>query len=161
MFEMDDLSEPSHSMKNNKNKASNPRNQKQGTNNSSPRSSFSSLNTLNKTDLIKRLLKWKSGSCSKLGPRDRNEDRSIMIPNWQDNIFLSKPFFVEHSEADENKISKSMNTESYVSKASHNSRNQIGGGIDNAYAFFAVYDGHCGDLASMFLQEHLHEQISK
>ena len=79
-----------------------------------------------------RPLRWTTGHCTRLGPRNANEDRFSCIPNLAKAMAVSSP------------------------TASANGATQSGA---VRQGFFAVYDGHCGDQASSFLQTELHAAI--
>ncbi len=75
---------------------------------------------------------WEFGKCSIKGGRDKNEDRLVAIGNWKLNYEVGE------------ELSSSL--------ASLHQSGQRG--------FFAVYDGHCGDQASVFLEDALHNRIA-
>ena len=76
---------------------------------------------------------WESGYCTILGPRSKNEDRLVALPDLFDDIPRdSLPFFSPS-----------------VALAAPPQRQ----------GYFAVYDGHCGDEASTYLQHVFHTQV--
>ena len=78
---------------------------------------------------------WEVGSCSKLGPRSSNEDRLVALSDLREvPVIAADVTFPSPLETD--------------AKPSQ-------------HGFFAVYDGHCGQHASSFLQEKLHEKIAR
>lgn len=91
-------------------------------------------------------LRWRTGYCSKLGPRSVNEDRFVVMP------------VLPGCGADE--PSEEMQAMSQSSRHAVPHATDCGGGQDSSAGFFAVYDGHCGDQAATFLQEVLMERIS-
>jgi serine/threonine protein phosphatase PrpC len=92
-------------------------------------SSSKNLNQDNFTELH-----WQSGYCTILGPRSKNEDRLVALPDLTEETGVIKsnlPF-----------SSSNLNTSS-------------------SQAYFAVYDGHCGDGASTYMQRHFHIEVCK
>lgn len=102
-------------------------------NGTSPTTSWSSLRSSSNGHELsaKGYLGWISGSCSKIGPREKNEDRFVA----QSRLFPSPQQFEE-------------------SKDSH-----IGGGEIDSCGYFAVYDGHNGFQAAEYLEKELHRRI--
>lgn len=76
-----------------------------------------------------RALRWVSGFCTRLGPRNKNEDRFASFPN------LAKEVVTLTDSA------------------------RLAGVPVSRQAYFGVYDGHCGDQASTYLQAGLHTAI--
>lgn len=112
-------------------------------------------------------IRWESGFCTKLGPREKNEDRYVVLPQFNERVptarvtdvllppTSTRPVVNNYTSG----LSKSLLSTSLdaASKGSF----LPGGGSDHSCGYFAVYDGHAGDLAATFLQEHLHDRISK
>jgi serine/threonine protein phosphatase PrpC len=115
-FEDEDTKKESNLNKNLKSKSSR---------NSESTSSYSGGSRRNSEHIIKNISKekfeWTSGSCSKLGVREKQEDRCVSINDLNDVV-------------------TSIN------------------GVDR-HAFFAVYDGHAGDKASIHCSNMLHLAI--
>ncbi|KAJ1402316.1 phosphatase 2C-like domain-containing protein [Ochromonadaceae sp. CCMP2298] len=82
-------------------------------------------------------LMWASGFCSRVGPRNVNEDRFECCPNLGG---LSSP-------------SKSSDSLSPTPSAG------CGGGEESGRAFFAVYDGHGGQQAADYISHRLLDNI--
>ena len=78
-------------------------------------------------------IKWTSGSCSKLGPRNTNEDRFVVLDDLTS--------FTDSGDKSEKSIF------------------DFTPGVETRRAFYAVYDGHCGAHAATFLQSELHSAI--
>ena len=76
---------------------------------------------------------WESGYCTILGPRSKNEDRLVALPDLFDDIPRSSLPFFSPSVA----LSAPPQRQGY----------------------FAVYDGHCGDEASTYLQHVFHARV--
>lgn len=75
---------------------------------------------------------WTCGSCSKIGVREKNEDR-----------FVQEPRVLESNEAVD------IDADAFT----------IGGGRADSCGYFAVYDGHGGDQAAIFLTQEMHQRI--
>jgi len=89
-------------------------------------------------------LKWLSGYCTKLGPRNSNEDRLVCAPDLNFSMLE-----LSGQHADVNALIGDQATAT------------IGGGATDSCAYFAVYDGHCGAQASTYLQNFLMQSIYK
>jgi serine/threonine protein phosphatase PrpC len=85
-------------------------------------------------------LRWSSGFCTRLGPRNSNEDRLVALPNLTEALTAGQP---------PNASPEYKAKYAYTPNKHPTSRQ----------GFFAVYDGHCGDQASTHLQENLHYAI--
>jgi hypothetical protein len=81
--------------------------------------------------------RWSSGFCTKLGPRNSNEDRLVALPNLQDTLAAGPP---PNASA------------AFRAKYQYPPHQQASHGPPGRQGFFAVYDGHCGDQASTHLQ---------
>jgi serine/threonine protein phosphatase PrpC len=89
-----------------------------------------------------------AGYSSRLGPRSSNEDRCVAFTDWyrEVNEFMSaNP--IRHSFYGDD---RGANWKSLVDPPRSSSYTD---------AYFAVYDGHSGSLASQFLQNVLHHSI--
>lgn len=127
-----------------------------------------------------RNIRWESGYCTKLGPREKNEDRFVSLPNLNERFPAAVGAVASSSSANRSTtsaLSAELGGENGLNKgnfASGLSRslltssikggnpqiaNNQGGGTDNSIGYFAVYDGHVGDQAAIYLQENLHEKI--
>jgi hypothetical protein len=100
--------------------------------------------TDNSTEMFIRLA---SGFCTKLGPRKSNEDRLIAITDLN--------AVMEQMEKVENPNLAGSLTSRGLTRVGTPSRDR------ETCGFFAVYDGHCGDQASTFLENELHRAIFK
>jgi hypothetical protein len=141
-----------------------------GSNSSTPRSSFSANKKLGKGGL-----RWRGGHCSKLGKREKNEDRFVVFPNIHDRSYHEEENKLRsRNHAAQLHASSSGAVGSYGTGLSGLSRSlmavqptnspeavkhQYGGGSEKSCAFFAVYDGHCGDSASIFCEQQLMDHI--
>jgi serine/threonine protein phosphatase PrpC len=93
-----------------------------------------------------------AGSCSRLGPRSSNEDRCVALTNLYQvvNEYMSKcnPHHQNHvSFYGDDRGPDWKNLANPPRYGSHTD------------AYFAVYDGHSGSLASQFLSNVLHHSI--
>ena len=127
-------------------------------------------------------LMWECGFCSKLGPRNTNEDRFICSPNINDKLLLTfqnAESSVPRAEAVEEGAAAVAHPASPSSAATTSGPAEIdesgrfpglwgrevdgdmllGGGVPAAGGYFGVYDGHCGEQASAYLEEVLLETI--
>jgi serine/threonine protein phosphatase PrpC len=93
---------------------------------------ISKFKTENKNNACPRL-RWRSGSCSEFGPREKNEDRFVAIEDICSNNNL-------HTTSNPARVDS--NGESYQ-------------------GFFAVYDGHGGIHAANYAHSDLHVNIFK
>jgi len=101
----------------------------------------------------KPTLSWYCGSCSKLGPRNSNEDRYVAI---NDLSTFTRPEPNAASAASTSSRSNQTRAES----PGFSSQAEIAG-KGSSVGYYAVYDGHCGFLAAQFLQDELHTRIFK
>ena len=93
---------------------------------------------------------WVSGYCTILGPRSNNEDRLVALPDLLQDMTDNS---VEITTAPSSSYTSNL-TPSYhqISPRSVIHRKQ---------GYFAVYDGHCGDAASCYMQRHFHVEVCK
>ena len=100
--------------------------------------------------------RWTGGACSRLGPRNTNEDRYVLVNS------LNKAH--NHKSTNSSPVGgmpyqgqgQTANAHEVTSSGSI-----VGSSPDpEEYGFFAVYDGHCGSQASQYLQDNLHQRIS-
>ena len=93
--------------------------------------------------------RWIGGACSRIGPRNSNEDRYVLVNS------LNKP----HHNGSTN--SSPVGGLSGQGDRGISSSGSIVGSSPNPeeYGFFAVYDGHCGNQAAQYLQDHLHQRV--
>jgi hypothetical protein len=157
--------------------------------NATPRNSFtypgqallsSAASSLGNNGLRQPSLQWECGFCSKLGPREKNEDRYVVLPTLSFNKQAPSssssssisagnrsnvPSTAGTQQPLQSGLSKSLlstSLEASAAKGSILSSNGIAfDSNDMNYGYFAVYDGHCGDLAANYLQEHLHDRITR
>lgn len=82
-----------------------------------------------------------SGYCTKLGPRNTNEDRLISLPDLSVDVDMSS---IDVSAA-----------------GGGGGASRGGGKALHGHGYFAVYDGHSGDQAATHLQKELHGAICR
>lgn len=113
-------------------------------------------------------LRWRSGFCNKAARK--NEDRFVNLPQLSDNIHLGVRRYNSGVEVEEAKGPLSQdqhhhhnNKDKPLARASSTTANNDahGGVKENSCGYFAVYDGHCGVHAANFLEEILHDRISR
>jgi hypothetical protein len=135
---------------------------------SSPRSSFSSRGSADSSKAKKtKGLRWRSGHCTKLGQRERNEDRFVVAPNIHErNYATEEATWVKtklanshHHPAPGSSYSGLARGLMSQSATLEHCKHQFGGGNEKSCGYFAVYDGHCGDSASVYLEQKLLDKI--
>jgi hypothetical protein len=84
-----------------------------------------------------------SGYCTRQGPRKANEDRLIAIPDM----------FAEFEQGPQGGSGSSVGKPSGLTRVGTPSKDR------EMCGYFAVYDGHCGDQASTYLERELHTAI--
>jgi hypothetical protein len=156
--------------------------------NATPRNSFtfqgqtllsSAASSLGNNGIRQPSLQWECGFCSKLGPREKNEDRYVVLPTLSfskgasssssvasgNRSTVPSSSSVSHQQPPPSGLSKSLLSTSLEASAAKGSLLASSGiafdSNDMNYGYFAVYDGHCGDLAANYLQEHLHDRITR
>lgn len=114
----------------------------------SPASLLSSMAKANLGDgPTKPGLHWAAGASSRLGPRNTNEDRYVAVNS------MGKAH---------NYSSANSSPSAGVGYGPNNTGSTVHStGSPDDYGFFAVYDGHCGNQAAQFLQDHLHQRTYK
>lgn len=134
---------------------------------SSPRSSFSSRSGDSSSKKKTKALRWRSGHCTKLGQRERNEDRFVVAPNVHERTYTVEETALMKAKAAQNLhhpapgSSYSGLARGLMTQAAslENCKHQFGGGNEKSCGYFAVYDGHCGDSASVYLEQKLLDKI--
>ena len=116
-------------------------------------------------------MRWNTGFCSRLGPRNSNEDRFVVLPDLLESVGCSKsvnegnipnPGTNGHADG-----LTGASTTSTLSEKSHDACNisivencdHTTEGAKERHGYFAVYDGHCGGQAATYLEETLHVSI--
>lgn len=97
-------------------------------------------------------LRWRCGHCSKMGPRNKNEDRYVAQPS------VPLDSIVDSVADDLKSLAISQRSDGRRMSIGSN-KSEYGGGSDLGVGYFGVYDGHCGDQAAIFLEEVLMERI--
>jgi len=100
----------------------------------------------------KPALSWYCGSCSKLGPRNSNEDRFVAINDL--NTFKVPPSTAEAAGTSSGTRQNKVVSPGFSSQAEVMAKG-------SSVGYYAVYDGHCGHQAAQFLQDELHSRIFK
>lgn len=90
-------------------------------------------------------LMWLSGCCSKIGPRETNEDRLVNVPDLTSLLTELGP----NDHIDTNLL------------VGDKGADRLGGGAVDSSAYFAVYDGHGGNQAAIYLQSNLMQKICR
>jgi hypothetical protein len=121
-------------------------------------------------------LRWRGGHCTKLGQRTKNEDRFVVAPNVHDRIYNEEETKLRtlvattsaaaapantHLSSSYSRSTMTAQTLSALTVTAEHTKHQFGGGHDKSVGYFAVYDGHCGDAASILLEEQLMDRIYK
>lgn len=106
-------------------------------------------------------LHWDCGSCSRRGSREQNDDRSVVINDFEELIEKLKADKAgngyEGLESGEVDIDESGE----ILRAGRIARSKGGGSVgDIAHSFFAIYDGHGGCNAAQYLACNLHFMIA-
>ena len=92
-------------------------------------------------------LTWTSGSCTKLGPRNSQEDRLVAINDLRiQKGSLSGPNSQPNSRGASPVVGLGLGEPAIHS---------------NSIGYFGVYDGHCGNQAAQYLQDNLHHRLYK
>lgn len=97
-------------------------------------------------------LMWTCGSHTKIGPRDKNEDRFVVIPNVSPTTV---PGIVNIEIVGDH---HSVNS-THLNGISKRRGSRILAPTSTGY--FAVFDGHCGYQAAAYLAENLLDNISR
>lgn len=116
-------------------------------------------------------IRWSTGFCSRLGPRNSNEDRFVVLPDLLETVGCCKSMNEESiSNPATNGHTDGKTGESTTSTVSEKSQDvcnmsivencdHIAEGAKERHGYFAVYDGHCGGQAATYLEETLHVSI--
>lgn len=117
--------------------------------NISPRSSISSMGvSLTSVSSVtaaaashhsRRYLQWRSGFCTHIGPKATNEDTFVSMPYLNDRI-------ADDGDAEFHAVQRQL-------------QHSSGGGVEASAAYFAVFDGHSGAQAALYLQDNLLDKI--
>lgn len=114
----------------------------------------------------KKILKWRAGTCSKFGPRDKNEDKFVCIPNIYERTkseeILSKSIgssnFLSTSISNTTIIQPNLVASSTSSStSSHNFTTCTS--VEKTIGYFSIFDGHGGDHAAIYCQNYLLNHI--
>ena len=152
-------------------------------------SSYHSNSHASGLSTISSKVTWKVGSCTKRGVRSSNEDRFVVVPDLREEIMrvqeeveasgASVETFRVHSGVEKHKRStpyfiRSQKLQSKIpcmvnTFDCEGARCVVDPSLSdpdrkfewNEDAYFAVYDGHCGDLAAIHLTNHLHLAIAR
>ncbi len=144
-------------------------------NSSTPRSSFSTRSSESKHKKFPGVGKsgvgyrWRGGHCTKLGKREKNEDRFVVLPNIHDRSYNAEESKLRrgHSSSSGGTGGQASSSYSALSRSimspstltMESTKHQYGGGTEKSCGFFAVYDGHCGDSASIFCEQQLLDKV--